>query len=223
LSVRLLRSLAALPLLLILASCAGTRAVRHFPPASAQDVREALDAWGSAQERASRLPAARLLYDAHMGSRAMPSVPGTLAVSYDGQRVLSASLTGPFGSRIADYAEGSVKGQDQRAFVVDPDALRAVLAGVWPGALGAVAGCDGGDCLLTWETPYPVEAVLDVKERRFRSLRIRANGGDLAASYSGAIETWPQRIALKEARSGRSLTLDLLGVESGATKPASGR
>jgi len=28
---------------------------------------------------------------------------------------------------------------------------------------------------------------------------------------------------LKEARSGRSLTLDLLGVESGAAKPAPGR
>ena len=42
-----------------------------------------------------------------------PSVPGTLAVTYDGTTVRRASLTGPFGSRVAEYDSGRVTGEDQ--------------------------------------------------------------------------------------------------------------
>ena len=66
-----------------------------------------------------------------MGSSGLPAAPGTLAVTYDGGRVVSASLTGPFGSHVADYDDGTVTGEDRKAFMVDPEALRSVLAGAW--------------------------------------------------------------------------------------------
>lgn len=154
-----------------------------------------------------------------MGSSGLPSVPGTLAVTYDGRRIVTASLTGPFGAHIADYREGAVTGQDKRAFVVDPDALRAVLAGVWTGAPSAVAGRDGNDCLLTWDGAHRVEAVLDVREQRLGALILSGNGGSLRVSYSGRIDPWPERIALKDRRTGRSLSLELLAIEPFADQP----
>ena len=211
-SKRALLRLLCLPSILALAACAGAPA-RRFGPASAEDVQEALTAWSAAQDRALRLAPSRLLYEAHLGKGALPSVPGTLAVTYDGQRIVAASLTGPFGSRIADYSEGTVTGQDRKAFVVDPEALRSVLAGVWSGPPSAVAGRDGKDCLLTWASPYPVEAVFDVQEQRLRSLNVSANGGRLEAIYAGSLDPWPERVALKEARSGRSISLHLLAME----------
>lgn len=157
-----------------------------------------------------------------MGSSGLPAAPGTLAVTYDGGRVVSASLTGPFGSHVADYDDGTVKGQDRRAFLIDPEALRSVLAGVWSQAPSAVTGRDGTDCLLIWEGAYRVEGVLDLAQRRLRSLLIRGPEGSLAASYSGTIEPWPQRVALKELASGRSLTLALLAIEPMAKGPTPG-
>jgi hypothetical protein len=154
-----------------------------------------------------------------MGSSGLPSVPGTLAVTYDGRRILTASLTGPFGSHIADYREGAVTGQDKRAFVVDPEALRAVLAGVWTGAPSAVAARDGDDYLLTWDGAYRVEAVLDVREQRLEALVLSGSGGRLEVSYSGRIDSWPERIALKDARTGRSLSLERLAIEPSADEP----
>jgi hypothetical protein len=176
-------------------------------------VREALEAWTAAQDRAASLPPSRLLYEARMGSSGLPSVPGTLAVAYDGGRIVTASLTGPFGSHIADYREGALTGQDRRAFLVDPDALRSVLAGVWTGAPSAVAGRNDDHCLLTWDGAYRVEAVLDVRERRLRYLTVSGGEGRLEISYAGRIDPWPERIALKEAKSGRSLSLALLVIE----------
>jgi hypothetical protein len=183
-------------------------------------VREALAAWTAAQERAASLPPSRLLYEAHMGSSGLPSVPGTLAVAYDGRRVVMASLTGPFGSHIADYREGALTGQDRRAFVVDPDALRSVLAGVWTGAPSAVGGRDGDDCLLTWDGAYRVEAVLDLRERRLRNLTVGGSEGRLEVSYAGRIDPWPERVALRDARSGRSLSLALLAIEPIEQEPS---
>ena len=183
-------------------------------------MREALTAWSAAQARADALSASRLLYDAHMGTGGVAPLPGTLAVTYDGNRVLTANLTGPFGARIADYVKGTVSGKDERALVIDPTALRSVLAGVWSGPPAKVAGRDGADCLLTWDGPYQVDAVLDVAEKRVRSLRIIGNGGRLEVSYSGSVSPWPERIAVRDARSGRSLSLALLAVEPA---PAEGK
>jgi hypothetical protein len=148
-----------------------------------------------------------------MGTSGLPSVPGTLAVTYGGEAIRSASLTGPFGSRIADYGAGVVTGEDRKALVVDPQALRSVLAGVWSGSPDAVAGRDGTDFLLTWDGAYRAEAVLDLQEQRLRSLSLIGSGGRLSISYGGTLHPWPERIALKEDRSGRSLSLSLIATE----------
>ncbi|HEY2797729.1 MAG TPA: hypothetical protein VGK26_07560 [Thermoanaerobaculia bacterium] len=211
--------------LLSLSACSGGGALRRFGPAGPEDVREALSAWTAAQQRADGLSASRLLYDAKMGNSGLPSVPGTLAVTYEGSRVRSASLTGPFGSRIANYGDGMITGDDRKAFVVDPVALRSVLAGVWRGAPDApvVAGRDGADCLLTWSggaNAYRAEAVLDLQARQLRSLVLSGNGGRLTISYAGEFRPWPQRIALKEDSSGRSLSLSLIATEPLGSAPA---
>jgi len=219
LTARRLLGLAALASLLLLAACAGGTAARRFAPAGPDDVREALTAWASAQKRADSLPPSRLLYDARMGTSGLPSVPGTLAVTYGGETIRSAALTGPFGSRIADYGAGVVTGEDRKALVVDPQALRSVLAGVWSGSPSAVAGRDGTDFLLTWDGAYRAEAVLDLQEQRLRSLSLSGSGGRLSISYGGTLRPWPERIALKEDQSGRSLSLSLVATEP-LTEPA---
>jgi hypothetical protein len=166
-----------------------------------------------------------------MGTSGLPSVPGTLAVTYGGERIRSASLTGPFGSRVAEYREGEregvgvITGEDRKAFVVDPDAFRSVLAGVWRGA-PEIAGREAADCLLTWSGgagAYRAEAVLDLSAQRLRSLTLSGNGGRLSVSYEGEFHPWPSRIAVKDESSGRSLSLSLIATEPvGETAPAPG-
>ena len=234
-------------LIVLSSACAGGGALRRFGPAGPEDVREALAAWSAAQQRADSLPPSRLLYDARMGTSGLPSVPGTLAVTYGGNRVHTASLTGPFGSRVAEYREGESKGEgerksegerkgvgvitgeDRKAFVVDPDALRSVLAGVWRGApdvpAPTIAGRDGSDFLLTWSGgagASRAEAVLDLPSQRLRSLALSGSGGRLSISYAGEFRPWPERIALKEESSGRSLSLSLIATEplEGVAPPA---
>jgi hypothetical protein len=111
----------------VLARCASAPPARRFPPASPDDAQRGLAAWSSAVERASSLPASRLLYDAKMGSGSAPVLPGTLAVTYDGRNVVIASLTGPFGSRVAEYRDGTLVGQDRRAFPGSEADVRAIL------------------------------------------------------------------------------------------------
>jgi hypothetical protein len=196
--------------LLLLGSCA---ARRQFGPAAPEDVREALSAWERVQERAASLPPSRLLYDARLGTSGMPSLPGTLAVTYEGDRIRRASLTGPFGSRIADYGDGVITGDDRKAFLVDPEAMRSVLAGAWAGPPASVAGRNGLDFLLVWNGAYRAEGVLDLQAPRLRSLSLSGSGGTLAVSYGGRVEPWPERIDLKDDRSGRSLSLSLIATE----------
>src|SRR5262249_24435704 len=74
-------------------------------------------------------PASRLLYDAKLGSGAAPSGAGTLAVVYDGKVIVTASLTGPFGSHIAEHRDGAVTGGGRAAFCLHPLELRPVPAG----------------------------------------------------------------------------------------------
>ncbi len=196
----------------IVSGCATARAPRHFSPATEAEIQETLAAWSAAANRAASLPACRLLYDARMAS-GVAAVPGTLAVTYDGRKIERASLTGPFGSPIAEYHAGAVTGQDRRALVVDPEALRAVLAGTWPGTPSAVAGCDGPDCLLVWNDSLDVEAVVDRTTRRVRSLRIAGNAGRLSVAYEGDANPWPERIVIRDERASRVLALKLVAVE----------
>jgi hypothetical protein len=74
--------------------------------------------------------------------------------------------------------------------------------------------------LLVWDGPYQVDAVLDVTEKRLRSLSITGSAGRLDVSYSGTASPWPARIAVRDAKSGRSLVLALLAVEPA---PAEGK
>ena len=208
---------------LLLTACATGGAARHFAPATESEAREALGALAAAQRRAASLPAARLLYDARMGRGGASALPGTLAVTYDGKTVRRAALTGPFGARVAQYDAGELTGDDRRALVVDPAALTAVLAGEWPGEPTSVEGCDGGECLLLWEAPLRVSAVVDRHEERLRSLAIEGEEGLLDVTYGGRADPWPERVAAWEKRSGRILRLTLVTVEASTAAGTSRR
>jgi len=220
-----LRLAPALCLTLTLAACASTggAAKQNFQPVNEAVSREALDAWDHIRARVSELPSSRLLYDAKIGKGSVPAVPGTLAVTYTDGQIRRASLTGPFGSRIAEFAGGSLTGEDRQAFVVDPEALRSVLAGTWPGTPNAVEGCDGQACLLVWDGTPRVSAVVDRIAQETRSLSLEGQGGRLVATYSGAATPWPERIGITEERSERTLALKLVAVERQGTVPGSGR
>jgi hypothetical protein len=223
LTARRLRLLPVFGLVSVLARCASAPPARRFPPASPDDAQRGLAAWSSAVERASSLPASRLLYDAKMGSGSAPVLPGTLAVTYDGRNVVIASLTGPFGSRVAEYRDGTLVGQDRRAFVVDPDALRAVLAGVWTEGTPSVKGFDAGDCLLEFPgSEADVRAILDVAGGRLRSMDLRGREGRLVVDYSGPADPWPARLTVRDDASKKSLALKLVtieGADAGAARP----
>jgi hypothetical protein len=222
LTARRLAHLVAVPLVLGLAACATTTArARHFGPGTPEQTREALVAWQASADRASALPPARLMYDARVSSGGAPAVPGTLAVTYDGRTVVSASLTGPFGSRIAEYREGTVTGEDRRALVVDPEALRAVLAGTWDGQSPKVEGFDGAQALLGFEAEgAQVLLVLDVATHSPVSLDVEGRGGHLVVEYSGEPNPWPAHLTVREETTRRRLVLKLLAVEAAGTGSA---
>jgi len=218
---RPLAASAVLVSLALLSGCAGRVAARHFVPAGPDDARETIEALAAAERRAADLPASRLLYDAKMGGRGGPAVPGTLAVTYDGTSVRRASLTGPFGSRVAEYDSGKITGEDRRALVLDPASLKAVLAGAWPGEPASIDGCDEADCLAVWNSPFRVTATVDRRQQRLDELAIAADGGRLTVTYGGAADPWPRRISAREETSGRSLNLSLVAVEPAAPDAAS--
>jgi hypothetical protein len=188
---------------------------------------EARAAVSDAQGRAASLAASRLLYDARMRPGKGPAVPGTLAVTYDGREVARASLTGPFGKRVAEYVAGAVSGEDRQALVVEPGALRAVLSGAWPGEPSSVEGCDGDDCLVLWPPSgggrVGVSGVVDRRSTRMRSLVLEGDRGTLAVTYEGETDPWPSRIRAVEEGSGRGLDLRLVAREPGSPEPAASR
>ncbi len=214
---RPLAAFAVLVPLFVLSGCASRAAARHFAPALASEARETIEALAAAERRAADLPASRLLYDAKMAGGSGPAVPGTLAVTYDGTAVRRASLTGPFGARVAEYDAGKVTGQDRGALVVDPASMRAVLAGAWPGEPASIDGCDGADCLAVWNSPVRVTATVDRNARRLDALDIVGDGGRLTVTYEGDVDPWPRRITAREEKSGRSLRLSLVAVEPAAS------
>jgi hypothetical protein len=200
--------------------CATVPAARRFRPVTAEDAATALAAWGRLRDRAAALPAAHLLYDAKLESGGLARVPGTLAVSYDGTDIRTATLTGPFGKRLAEYRDGVVRGEDRRAFVIEPEVLRAVLAGSWNGAAPSVEGRDEDDYLLTWGGTAHVVAVLDAATQSLRSLDLESETGHLEVTYGGTADPWPARITMRDEGSGRSLVLKLLAVERTAAAVA---
>ena len=222
-SARAHQALAGAGLLALMTGCASTRPSRTFPPASADDAQRTLAAWSAVRERAASLPASRLLYDAKLGTGGAPSVPGTLAVFYDGKQIVTASLTGPFGSKVAEYRDGTVTGDDRRAFVVDPEALRAVLAGAWTDASPVVQGYSDGQGLLAMESgDARVTAVVDVPGERVVSMDLVGRPGRLAVEYSGEPRPWPDRLSIRDEAAKKSLSLKLLAVEPAGPSRSSG-
>jgi hypothetical protein len=209
--------------LILTAGCASRRAAANFTPASEAQAREALDAWSAIRRRADALPAARLLYDAKMSNRGAPAVPGTLAVTYDGSDVTRASLTGPFGKPVAEYANGAITGGGRQPFPIDPRILKSVLAAEWPGDPASVAGCEAAVCLLEFPGPIRADAVVDRREARVVSLRITGDAGAISVSYEGAAPApWPERVAVEEERKSSRLALHLVASEPGAAAPSGG-
>ena len=222
-SARAHQALAGAGLLALVTGCASTRPSRSFPPASPEEARQTLAAWAAVRERAASLPAARLLYDAKLGSGGAPSVPGTLAVVFDGTSVVTASLTGPFGSRIAEYRDGTVTGDDRRAFVVDPEALRAVLGGTWNDEAPVVRGYADGQALIAMEKGEArVTAVVDVSGERVVSMDLSGKPGRLSVDYSGQPRPWPEQLSIRDESAKKSLSLKLLAVEPAGTARTSG-
>lgn len=205
------RAAALASLLALLSDCAG-RARRSFLPAAERESLQALSAWREAVERADSLGPSKLLYNARL-SQGLLRVSGTLAVR-QGPGNLEATLTGPFGSPVARYADGALLGEGVAALAFGPDELRALLGGVWRGEAPQVAGIDAGDALLKWSGAEDVEGVFDVAEARFKSLRVAGAQGTILATYSGSLNPWPERIDVEEVRSGSKLRLKLLARET---------
>jgi hypothetical protein len=213
---RPVRLCAALGLTVALAACAtAPPPASTLPPPGPDETRLALAAWDAARARASSLPASRLLYDAKMASGAAPGVPGPLAVTYDGTAVVAASLTGPFGSHVAEYRNGELTGQDRKAFVVEPAALTSILAGDWRSASApSVEGFGGGRALLALRGGEErVRVLLDVAGTRVASLDVEGASGRLSVTYEGEISPWPARLHLADLSAKRSLSLKLVAVE----------
>jgi hypothetical protein len=96
---------------------------------------------------------------------------------------------------------------------VAPDDLRAILAGIWRKGLPEVAGFQDDEALLVWEGPETVEGALDVAGAQLRSLTVTREDGSIAATYAGDFAPWPQRVDLRDVRSGNGLRLTLIGHE----------
>jgi hypothetical protein len=170
-----------------------------------------LAAWRQAIERAESMPPGRLLYDARL-TQGLVGVPGILAVSQSPDAI-EASLTGPFGTPIATYATGALRGEGIRTLAIAPQEFRSLLAGAWHRGEPEVLGVDGADALLAWTGEERVEGILDVSQARFRSLAISRAEGKILSRYSGDFDPWPRRIEVEDARTRAKLRLTLIGRE----------
>ncbi len=171
-----------------------------------------MESWRCAVLRAGTLAPSRILYEAHL-TQGIGQWPGTLAVTESPGRV-EASLTGPFGSPVATYADGELKGDRIRTLAIGAEDLRSLLAGVWKAADPQVRGIHAGDALLVWDGESHVEGVLDVAAARFRSLSVARREGKIVATYSGTSDPWPARISLQDSATGARMRLKLLTRES---------
>jgi hypothetical protein len=197
--------------LLLTASCASRSSRPHnFAAAGEEQTARAIAAWREAVARADRLGPSRLLYDARMRQGAV-SLPGTLAVST--AEPVRATMTGPFGSPVATYADGALRGEKFAPVAIEPEPLLWLLGGVWKAQEPQVRGVAGDDALLVWTSPSPVEGVLHVPSARFTSLRVTTGGKTLEASYAGTADPWPTKVELKDPATKSSLRLSLVARE----------
>ena len=204
-------ALAAAGLLLTVSCASRPSRPRNFIAAGEEQAARAIAAWREAVARADSLGPSRLLYDARMRQGAV-SLPGTLALST--AEPVRATMTGPFGSPVATYANGALRGEKFAPLAIEPQSLLWLLGGVWKTPEPQVRGVAGDDALLVWTSPSPAEGVLHLPSARFTSLRVSSGGKTLDASYSGTADPWPTKVELKDPATKSSLRLTLVGRES---------
>ncbi|MEO8189957.1 MAG: hypothetical protein ABI682_06410 [Acidobacteriota bacterium] len=196
--------------LVVLAGCASRGAApRQFAPAGPEQTLRAASAWREAVARSETLGPARLLYDSKV-RQGIGSLSGTLAVSTD---PVGATLTGAFGTTLATYANGALRGEKILPVAIDPEPLLWMLAGVWKSGPPEVRGFQGEDALLGWDGDVRARAVLNVPAARFTSLTVERGGKTLEATYAGTCDPWPSRLEIRDMSSGSSLRLTLVGRE----------
>ena len=159
--------------------------------------RDALAACAAAADRAAPPSGiAPALRRAHVSGGRDPRFPARSPSTYDGREVERASLTGPFGTSIAEYSAGPVTGEDRQRPRRRSGGLRAVLAGAWPGTPSGVDGCDGDECRRGLERSELGRVRRGrPPRRRLRSLVIEATLGRSSIDLRGEAEPWPERIA----------------------------
>lgn len=112
------------------------------------------------------------------------------------------------------YENGTLTGKGGETYLLDPELLRGVLAGMWRGGPPLVAGADGEEGLLRWKSAEGVaEGVLDLRAARLTSLSVKGRAGELRAEFAGACDPWPERVSLWDLKAGRSLKLKRLAAE----------
>ncbi|MDQ2979574.1 MAG: hypothetical protein M3R62_10150, partial [Acidobacteriota bacterium] len=114
-----------------------------------------------------------------------------------------------FGSTLAIYEDGALRGDRFPPVVLEPETFLSILAGVWSAPSPEVRGFEAGDALLVWQSAYPVQGVLDVPGQRFRSLLLVRDGRAFEASYSGSVDPWPARVELEDTSTANRLSLSL--------------
>ncbi|MEO8430905.1 MAG: hypothetical protein ABI592_05300 [Acidobacteriota bacterium] len=125
-----------------------------------------------------------------------------------------ATITGPFGSPVAVYENGALRGEKFAPVVIEPEPLLWLLAGIWKDPDPQVRGILGGDALLVWSGPARAEGVLNLAQARFASLRVERDGRTYEASYGETADPWPRKVSIEERSSASRLQLTLQARES---------
>jgi hypothetical protein len=133
-----------------------------------------------------------------------------------GRSSLTAKASGPLGTELGSYEDGAFKDKSGDVHFLDPELLRGVLAGVWRGPTPSVEGADDEEALLRFRPSggASAEAVLELSGARLKSLRVHGEKGDVTAEFSGAFDPWPETVLLTDRKSGRSLKLRRVVVET---------
>lgn len=192
--------------------CASRPAPRHFLAAGEEQAAQALAAWKSAVARSGTMGPSRLLYDAKI-RQGLGSISGTLAI--ESSTPVRGQLSGPFGSILAVYADGVLRGDKVPPIALAPEPLLWLLAGVWQSGIPRVEGIDieADDALLVWSGSSPARGVIRMSDARFSSIRADRAEGPIEAAYEGVADPWPEKITLTDARSGNTLRLVLQAKE----------